>query len=328
MADFNLSAISNVLVDMVAVEKAKLEAQPSDLFDLLYSRRQRPSGHSGPKWTAQNSKMSGATFSSGGDYPAPQNLTWIRPEMPAWGKYVLSVAFDKATLTAIAISGASYAGQLMAQAVSGAFGGLREDVNDDLLSNDSEDAGGDENGVTGIPGIVSASNTFAGVDRSTETLWQAYINSTGGAVTKAKLDDVHKAITHTRRKQYTHVIGGPDLIEDVLALSEVTNTDPNRMAGPDAGRDGILGMRKLNLFAPLGYYNQRPVIEWPGWTGGRIDFLNLDHLSLEVAQDLTLESGGMVKVPGKDRYVLEYTLLCQTKYRDPRTAGALTGLTT
>lgn len=328
MANFNVAAISNVLVDLMNGVIADITTQPTDLFDALYARKKPASGPTGPKWTVQNTKMNASTYSSGGDYPAPERVTYLRPEIPNVGKYVISVAFDAATLDAIRISGTSYAGNLLANAVANAWRAMRNKVNSDLLANDP-DSGGDADGVIGIPAIISNSNTYAGIDRTLVAEWQSAIVAAGGAVTNAKMVELFKLLVHTRRGNFKVLVGSPDVAEDVTELAEFTVVDPNRMAAPDAGASGFMGLRKLNIFSPLGYFQQRALLEWPGWVAGRLDYFDPDMLGLEVYRDFEQQQSELQKIPGRDLWVMEWLLHAQTRYDDPyHFSGALTGITT
>lgn len=314
-------ALANILIQYVGQSIPSLTAQNDSLFSLLYSRKQAPSDDRGCRWKPSTDVTEASTFAQGGSYGEPGRVTYLDALNP-WARYVDSVVLSEETFIAL-MKGAKHAGDELANQVVGAIKRIMRKADAHLRTNDRST--GDVNGFSGIPEIVSASNVFAGINRSTETAWQAYINSSGGALTEALMDDVHDKITHDRIETYDTVIASPTFVRDALALNGVTKADPPRV---EAGGNlpGYLGAFGMNRLAPAAFFNQRPVIGWSGWVDGRMDFLRMGDLVMEVHKDFA--PGAPVKIPGADQYAIEITFIAQVKYDNPRTAGALTGLTT
>lgn len=318
MSDTNLAVIGNVIADLINQFKVNITTQPTELFDAVYARKRPPSGERGPKVTAQNSKMTASTFERGGVYPATQNLTWIRPAFDEWAKYVITIGFDEETLEVLRNAGDTHAGNIIAQTSLGAWNGTREECNTDLLTNDPEN-GGDAQALSGIPHFNDDANIYMNTDRSVVTEWGCVVNDVSGPLSKAALDSAHKSLTHDRRGNYDVICMAPERAEEFVALSGAKITDPARQMNAMDGLDAVLGFRKRGFGQPLGVYNQRPVIEWPGWISTRADGWTPSHLHLEVLKDFAPPGGKteLTKVPGKDLFVAEYTLLAQTVYENP-----------
>lgn len=322
MAALTISDFDNVITEFVQQEVPRLTADNNLLFNDLYNNRRVPmSDKRGPRWKPQQDTHTASRFSEGGNYGPSDFVTYLAPQL-GWGRYASVVQFSEESVLAF-LEGDMQSGDEMANQVAEAIAGIIVLADTDLRTNDPTT--GNANGMAGIPAMISASNVYAGINRATTSIWQAYVNTTGGAITEAILEDCHKAITDSRLKSYDRIALAYDFASDVVALANVVKADPPRR-GEGQALTANLGSRGMSVMTPVGFFNERPIYSWPGWTSGRCDFLPMGEISLEVKADFTRTP--LQKVLGKDAFQVEIRFMGQAKMRDPRKAAAATGLTT
>lgn len=325
MADVNFAALSNVIQEELGQAVVDVTSSNDLLFNLIYQNNRDPvSDRRGPKWKAQYTKHAAYTFSKGGTYGAADNVQYLAPSL-GWARYGANIQVDEETAIGLR-ENPILTGMELSNQIRQAVRGIVEAADEDLRTNDPTT--GDSDGLAGIPAMISASNTYAGIDRSSTTEWQCgYAAGSIGALAAADLLSLHKDLTQTELRSYTHIVASYDFATDIAALG--TKADPPRHMLGEA-QTATLGYSGMNLLQPVAFYQGRPVLAWPGWTSGRIDAFRFDNIRMEVRKDFGQPEGssGFVKVQGADRWIYEITLQAQTKYLDPRNAGVLTGVTT
>lgn len=186
---------------------------------------------------------------------------------------------------------------LLGARIKNAENAMRENLVDGIFSDGTGNSGKD---LTGLEAMVSDSGTYGGIDSSTETWWQAYVDDNSGTDTALTLDDMRTAFNSASK-------GGkdtPDLIVTTQSLYEkyegfftqVNNgTVPGSFSTPSKGikrmADG--GFQVLQFKgAPIVWDEQAPA--------KTMYFLNTNHMRLVVHRDANFATTDFQKVSASD----------------------------
>jgi len=143
---------------------------------------------------------------------------------------------------------------------------MRVAINTQVMSDGTGNSGKD---ITGLQAAIADTGTYAGIDRSADTWWKAYINANSGtprALAESQMRDVKGTIEdrggmvsaiYTSSAQW-YAYGD-------LLVAERRQT-PTTLTG---------GYQALD-------YEGVPVIKIPGYPSARMDFLNEDHCEYQV----------------------------------------------
>lgn len=319
MPSINLSAVSDAIQERFPYIYENLTKQ-EDSFLSLVPEEPVTDGR-GPRWKPiTEAHNSGGTHDEGGDLPAADKFDNLTATVDTWARYARTVEITEDALLAHMLSGdLAVAGYLDTQMMHAAMV-MKADLNSDLLSNDRTT--GDSNGVDGLPAWLSDSNTYAGIDRTTTTIWQAIEDTTSSAVTKAILDNLHDTIVHTRGGNYDAIVGP---IAQIRAICDLDGVVANRQLVTTPGQQGILGFAGQQKLRPMCYYNERPCIAIPDHTAGSLYFVSFGGMFGCRIQYLLKPTPMQFKpVEGKDLYAAAVKMKCATKYTNPRKGGGYT----
>lgn len=190
-----------------------------------------------------------------------------------WGNYYGSFKMaDRQLKEAATAASRSKIGDVLRFQIDDLATQLVEKVATDLISGSTSSAdSGTIIGLTG--GAIEDDNTYAGVDRTVVTEHAPYVNDNGGtprAVSTTLIDTVLDTVEMVREGRVT--IGFCDYAQwnAIAALSGVTETK-NDTSGN--GVDKFLGVTSVT-------YRGIPIVKVPGYTSGRLDFVDESMIEL------------------------------------------------
>lgn len=177
---------------------------------------------------------------------------------------------------------------------------LREAVNTQLMADGTGNSGKD---ITGLFAAIADTGTYANLDRATYTWWKAYLNANGGTprnLTEPLMRDV-KSTVESRGGRVTAIYTASKHFYqygDLLVAERRQNT-PTTLTG---------GYQALD-------FEGIPVIKVPGYTEGRMDFVDEDLFEYQVLKDF--EAVPMAKTKDADQiWIRHYSqLVCRNPYR-------------
>lgn len=243
-------------------------------YGLLFNsiRQVGPSDPQGPRWQVKTTgESSAATYSEFGAFPTGSQFTPTQAQL-GWGRYVATLEISQQSLDQLAAGQTFIANYINEQ--------YAEKIKSLVATMDGHIRGGDNtNGITGLTSIIDDDNTYAGIVRGSVTAFQAYINDNSGsgrALTMALLDDVHNNLVQVNGGNYTHILCDYNQLDKYTALTSGNGV-------PAVHRNTTDGMSATFAGGYVGaFYRGRPVVAIPGYTSGRMDFIEWDALALEL----------------------------------------------
>lgn len=168
---------------------------------------------------------------------------------------------------------------------------MTESLTTDMFSDGTGNA---SKTLTGLEAMVAASGTYGGINSSTYTWWQAYVETTSEALGLAKM----------RTAYNTASLGGkdtPDLLVTTQALYEkyeglFTATINMNSEGSRKLADG--GFRSLE-------FKGQPIVWDELCPTGTVYFLNSKHMNLTVHPDANFEVTDFIKPENQDAQVAQ-----------------------
>jgi len=270
---------------------------------------------------AESGNSSAGTFTPGSGYPAADADEFVYP-VQGWASIAATFDVNDQLLRKIDLAErggqAKFNGYMSAQ-LEGAIKAAMQTLETGIISGT-----GAANTILGLTYWIAASNNIAGVDRAVHTNFGCHVDTTGGALSAATLEN---GLAYWR-----HVVG-PDMGR-LVALCDYKQlrrmkalTSAAFVAAPQQVGESIrLGFSGVALEG-----GQIPVIGIPGYTGGRVDIINLDAIGIEVlgnpAQPFEVDLDA-VRAQGSDVYSYSLRGYMQLALQNPRkNAMAFTGLT-
>lgn len=288
----------------------------SEFYNLI--RKVSPTSPQGPRWQVKTAGASNASpFAEGDAAPAADEFERVQASLD-WGKYHTTVSLGGLSAKVLAAASSTYIQNYIQEQFRDSFEDMVDEINADMLG------GATTNGITGITAAIADSGTYAGISRSTYSSWQSYVNDNTGtprALTIALMDTVHNNLVDTNGGNYDVILCDQDQFDNFTALSSGNGS-------PAAQRFNV-GPGQSALEAIAGFtgarYKGRPVLPIPGYTSGRMDFVRLEALTVEVLSPFMVTPLG--KTNADMRWYGEVYL--QMKLRNPKKdAAALTDLST
>lgn len=266
---FGISSLYGVMADIApqAIDQA--------LTERSYFWRTLPKRASDrPMWQVKTSGNDSATsgFTVGGSLPDAGAAAFIDAKLN-WGNYVGATKFsDRELKEAATAASRMKIGDLLSTHVNDLATQLVEKVATDLISGSTDSStAGTIIGLTG--GAIEDDNSYAGINRSSVTAHAPYVNDNTGtprAVSTTLIDDVLDTVKYTREGSLTIGFCDIDQWNSIAALSGVTETKNDTSVN---GVDKFLGVTSIT-------YKGIPIVAVPGYTAGRLDFV--DERFLEI----------------------------------------------
>jgi len=247
-------------------------AKISTLYRALPKRA--PSNAKGPKYRVEvEENASTGRFTPGGTLLAA-GARQTQPAAGAWGNYHGSFKLAERELLELAEASAMGT-NLVANEVVSQLKSMRMTIAADVHTDTC--TGTATNGIIGLASAIDDTNTYMGLNRSTYSAYACYVNDNSGtprAISTTLLNATHDYLTQTLGGRATAILCGVAQWNAIAGLTGVTNDAPR--TGPGMG----LFVDYTDIF-----YRGMPVIKVPGYTTGRVDFIDEDALWYEVLKD-------------------------------------------
>lgn len=306
----NYTKVTDIVRDYAPRLFVDATVKRQEFFSLV---QQEPlTDSTGIKWEVKTEgSTSAGTFAEGGTFPAADEFEDATAELD-WGQYVATL---KITGKAMDVLEKNSSGEFIAnyfqQQTQDSIAELIDEVNSDMLG------GANTNGVTGITAAIDDGNTYAGIDRSTATYWRCYVNDNGGsgrALSTSLMDDVHATIIDTNAGNYDLIVTSQTQWDKFVALTSG--------AGSSTLTANVDGAGPVSQVFNLGFtaanYKGRPVIAIPGYTSGRMDFVELGGLRYRELRELRVSEMRRIN----DDYHWDITWKGQMYLRNPKKQAA------
>lgn len=307
----NSTLITNVLRKHRNQFFADAVTKRSAMYNLL--RKEGPSSPQGPTWQVKvASNGSASLFVEGGTFPAAGNFEQVEATLP-WGHYVALITLTGTAERQLEIGGGdAKIINYFRQQLTDANAQIVDLMHDHTLggNNTATVNGQTAQGIIGVTAAIGDTGSYAGISRSTYTVWQSYVNDNSGtprALTIALMDDCHNNLVDVRGGSYNAVLMSQTQFDNYTQLS----------SGVPSPHFQIPGTGPASLTFNAGYtgatYKGRPVLVIPGYNTSRIDFVNLDALSIELLRPITVSEP---RRQNDDTY-WDITIEPQMKLRNP-----------
>lgn len=270
---------------------------------------------------AETANTSGGTFTPGSGYAAAGADSHIYPTQ-GWAAINATVSLNDQQLRQVDFAEASGRSKIVNYINAQVEGAARECYQ--TLETGIISGTGATNTVLGLTYYIAASNNIMGYDRAVYTNFGCYVNTTGGALSAATLENGIALWRGTVGPNEGRWVALCDY-KQYRRLTALTSA----AFVPAPQQDGDLlriGFRGVSLEG-----GQIPVIQIPNYTGGRIDLINLDAIKVEVLGNPAMPfeiDDGAVRAQGSDVYSYSLRGYMQLALQNPRkNAMAFTGLT-
>ena len=227
----------------------------------------------GALWKAKVSGNSSATATSpGGDLPAAGAATYVDAQL-LWSNYpvVFSVSNQGLKQMEAAMQMGQGLANMLEEQLSDAARDLVDAVNTDMISGD-----GTSSALVGLCTAIDDTGTYAGISRSTYAEWACYVAHNSGtprSLTEAIMSTAYDyALDTTKINQGNWVILCGSAQHKAMAGFS-TGAATASVVAADGKVQQILGKESV-VFRGI------PAVMIPGWTTGRIDFVNLDGVEM------------------------------------------------
>lgn len=172
-----------------------------------------------------------------------------------------------------------------------AMASLREQIGIGIFSDGTGNGGKD---LTGLVAAVAASGTYGGINSSTYSWWQSYVESTSEALSLAKMRTAFNTATLGGKDHPNLIVTTQTLFEKYEGLLTATLA----MHSSDSKKLGDAGYQVLE-------YKGVPVVFDELCNSGVMYFLNTDHMKLVVHKDANFETTPFVKPGDQDAKVAQ-----------------------
>lgn len=270
-----------------------------------------PSDPKGCRWRMKTAKSNGAAnFAEHGTFPVEDEYEDAEAFL-AWGSFVRTIRMSGLSQDQLKM-GATFIANYFETETKEAIDDIVEKINTQSLG------GANTNGITGITVIGADTGNYAGLDRSTVTAAQAYVNDVSGALTVAALADAADTLVDTRRGRFDRIYGSTDQVEALTALASGDGVPSLSLQGSSKGdqtmQTKLIGYGDANNYlVPRCYFRNVPVYAMPGWATDRLDLIDSTQLAYEVIRDLNVSQPRYVN----DDTVWAITYILQLRHRNP-----------
>lgn len=324
---YAIATMYTAMADTAPQMLADALVRRSFLFDRL--RKVKASGKK-TQWqpkTTGNSSPTGA-FTIGGTMPTAGAAETIDAEL-GWGNYTGSFKIADRQLKELATAGDQFKiRDFMRFQLDDIIEGLVDKIAIDIISGSTvSDTAGT---VIGLTSAIDDANTYAGINRGSVSEWQSYVSDLSSApVTDVALAALLDTFKNTHKGRATVAFMDFNQWNAVADLAQAVKEAKNDTTGSN-GISVFGGVTNL-------YYRGIPCVQVPGYTSGRIDFVDESGLEIRYLPATGgTESSQVIKqmfdlqAPEKDGDTWEMRIFayCQLKLHNPRKqACSLQGLT-
>lgn len=330
MSTIDTGVLNAVLVERVPQLVKNVVVKRGTLIRKLMEDHRVPTlNPQGPRWQVETTSHSTAgTFSEDGSYPAASYASYTEASL-GWAKYAATIRFSELTLKQLA-AGADALTKVSAyvnQQTISALNDMIDEMDADARANDP-DNGGDDDGLVGLSAIFSDTNEYAGIDRSTQSLWRAFEDTTASAPTKVILDNIRDTLVDDREGGFDMIFGSVDRCRDVAELTGAGIADaPRTTLNPDGTLTSHLGFGSASdRMKPWAVYDGAPVISIPALSTSVLYFMDTSELCFEMLDDIEITD--VVKIQNAPQYAANVVVYCQMYHRNPfRGCGFASALT-
>ena len=301
------SSIAPLIREQIINDIAVIKDSPERRFRTLLSIFSMvPGSGESIKWPVNHSGISGASFNPETDsYQSPGDQGYADAILPWKYNHVTLKVSGKAQDVAdgALFNDGNLTAMLVEEAARDLMLTLETQLKGDGTGNDSKD-------VDGMLAAISATGTYASIDRAVYTWWQSHVNDVSGAWTEAEMQESLEALMDTPRNGQINLgITGPTQwhkIANVLK-SEYQFVNTTQLA---AGVTAII-------------YDGVPIIPISGYANDRLDLINTDDFSIVVVRDVKVVELG--RTSDNEEYAVSFG--CNLRCRNPRAQGTLVNLT-
>lgn len=291
----------------------------SALFDRIRKVRGSGKGVEATLQTEDNESVTSG-FTIGGALPAPDAAKGKQMLIP-WGNYTGSFSIaDRQLKESMSAGDRSRMINDVIEQIDHLSAKLAGSISTDMISGSTESVtAGTIVGLTG--GQIEDTGSLGGLSRSTYTSLACYVGDNSGtpeAVTDALIEEVLDYYFDTIEGNPLSVaFCGYALWNDIRELSGAVTETKNDRTGNGVG----VWRGATDLF-----FRDIPIVKIPGYTTGRLDFVNEDALSLEYLPAGGMDSQGAaremfdIKLPRRegDSWVFDVFAYAQMRLANPR----------
>lgn len=314
MAGVLTTTISNHLrtqFPQVAVDAVE---RKSALLGLI--RQRMVVGGPGPEWRVNSAgNTSAGSYGEGDAEPVAGLQTWQKASL-GWKRSWVILRISRAALEEAQnfyIIGDLYQDELD-RGTRDLINNLEDQIMSDGTGNGSKD-------VTGLQAAIGDTGTYAGLNRATETYWQSYVTTGVGALALADMKTTSLNLRDpVRRSRWNAILCNATVFNIYGDLAEGGGTSLVRHQISQA--DELRGLRYEAGYVTLGFEG-RPVVEIPGYTSQRMDFVQLDDFEIQWIRRFMVDPP---KIDGDD-WTFKVTVGLQLQCRHPGRQGSLQGIT-
>lgn len=277
MSGINYALLTDTLIE--ETNQTFVDACNNDQFLYNMIKKVGPSGNGKSTWQFINARPTAKGFREGDTFKNPDRFTQEKPELPpGYFHQVLSVTGH--ARDALKNASALQISDWLMQQYAIAAESMINEIEEAIYGGDDTDSE-----FVGLGSAIDDGNTYATINRASETKFRAYVNDNSGtprALTVALLNTTHNAITQTNRAKYNTILASPTqvaawraLAADVSKLGgqvQVTGNIYNQVTGTGTQEFGASG---------LWFYGVQ-VTQVPGYPTDRIDFLDLTPMNCKI----------------------------------------------
>lgn len=315
----DLAALTDVFVKQI--NQVVVDACNNDNYLYNMLRKDKPQGSGGKsQWQVVTARPTAQGFVENGAFKAPDRFTNDTAELrPGYIHQVLELTGE----TADALKNSSFLqiSDYMSRQFMAAMESLIAEIEAAIY--------GGAHSTSNFVGLASAiedGNTYATIDRSTETMFRSYVNDNGGtprALTKTLMLATYNGLRNTNRGRFTHILASPTQCDAWRALA----ADTTKLGGQVQVTGNVYNMvagTGTQEFGNSGVWFQG--IQWteiPGYPTDRIDFIDLSpsNINLEVHREFQISDPERQS----DNTVWDITVGMTMPLRNPRRTSARLG---
>ncbi|GAB4295400.1 MAG: hypothetical protein Kow0090_10310 [Myxococcota bacterium] len=302
-----VSTVVPLIREQILNDIAVIKDNPDKRFRTLLSLFPMvPGAGENIKWPVNHSGITGSSFNPETDsYQNPGEQSYSEAILP-W-KYINVTLKISGRAQDVAEGALFNDGNLTAMLVEEAARDLMMTLETQLKGDGTGNEGKD---IDGIQAAVSASGTYAGIDRAVYTWWQSHINDVQGAWSEAEMQESLEALLDSPRNGQVNLgVTGP--------------TQWHKIANVLKSQNQYLNTTQLAAGATAIVYDGVPIVPISGYPNDRLDLINTDDFSIVVIRDVKVVE--LARTSDNEEYAVSFG--CNLRCRNPRAQGALVNLT-